>query len=148
MFFPMLSAQQQRFCAVYATDGNAAAAYRAAYPSSSEAAANTSASRLLKNADIQAEVSRIRNAATGVVGTAVLSIAEKRNFLARLVRARVAELGSDSDLWQSIKTTDAGAEYRLPDKLRAIETDNDLAGDGSTATGNDGIAALIARIRK
>ena len=94
----MLSAQQQRFCAVYATDGNAAAAYRAAYRKSSGTAANTSASRLLKNADIQAEVSRIRNAATGVVGMAVLSIAEKRDFIARLVRARVGELPRDSDL--------------------------------------------------
>lgn len=144
----MLSDQQQRFCAVYASAGNAAAAYRAAYPGSGVAAANTSASRLLKNADIQAEVSRIRNAATGVVGMAVLSIAEKRDFLARLVRARVGELPRDSDLWQSIKTTDAGTEYRLPDKLRAIEADNDLAGDGSVATGNEGLAALVARIRK
>lgn len=144
----MLSAQQQRFCAVYATDGNAAAAYRAAYPKSSGTAANTSASRLLKNADIQAEVSRIRNAATGVVGMAVLSIAEKRNFLARLVRARVAELPRDSDLWQSIKTTDSGTEYRLPDKLAAIKTDNDLSGQGAEAKGNEGLAALIARIRK
>ena len=144
----MLSAQQQRFCAVFATDGNAAAAYRAAYPSSSVDAANTSASRLLKNADIQAEVSRIRNAATGVVGMAVLSIAEKRDFIARLVRARVGELPRDSDLWQSIKTTDAGTEYRLPDKLRAIMADNDLAFDGAEAKGNEGLAALIARIRK
>ena len=144
----MLSAQQQRFCAVYATDGNAAAAYRAAYPKSSGNAANTSASRLLKNADIQAEVSRIRNAASGIVGMAVLSIAEKRDFIARLVRARVGELRSDSDLWQSIKTTEAGTEYRLPDKLRAIQADNDLAGVGSTAAGNEGLAALIGRLRK
>ena len=144
----MLSAQQQRFCAVYATDGNAAAAYRAAYPKSSGAAANTSASRLLKNADIQAEVSRIRNAATGVVGMAVLSIAEKRDFIARLVRARVGELRGDSDLWQSIKATEAGTEYRLPDKLAAIKADNDLSGQGAEARGNEGLAALIARIRK
>ena len=133
---------------MYATDGNAAAAYRAAYPSSSVAAANTSASRLLKNADIQAEVARIRNAATGDVGMAVLSIAEKRDFIARLVRARVGELRSDSDLWQSIKTTEAGTEYRLPDKLRAIMADNNLAFDGAEAKGNEGLAALIARIRK
>ena len=133
---------------MYATDGNAAGAYRAAYPKSSEAAANTSASRLLKNADVQAEVSRIRNAASGVVGMAVLSIAEKRDFIARLVRAKVGELSRDSDLWQSIKTTDTGTEYRLPDKLRAILADNDLAGEGSVAASNDGLAALIARLRK
>lgn len=144
----MLSAQKQRFCALYATDGNAAAAYRTAYPKSSVAAANTSASRLLKNADIQAEVSRIRNAATGVAGMAVLSIAEKRDFIARLVRARVAELPSDSDLWQSIKATETGTEYRLPDKLRAIMADNDLSGECSETKGNEELAALIARIRK
>lgn len=51
-----------------------------------------------------------------------------------------------SDLWESIKRTREGAEYRLPDKLRAIQLDNDLAGEGSEAQANDELAALLGRI--
>jgi hypothetical protein len=39
-------------------------------------------------------------------------------------------------------------EYRLPDKLKAVELDNDLAGDDSEAGKNDALAELPERVRK
>ena len=79
-------------------------------------------------------------------GSAVLTYAEKRNFFARVVRAEVALLPADSDLWGSIKRTKDGVEYRLPDKLAAIRLDNDLAGDGSEAEACDSLTELLKRI--
>ena len=67
-----------------------------------------------------------------MAGGAVLTLAEKRSFMARLLRARPALLERDSDLWQSIKTTETGTEYRLPDKIAAVKLDNELAGEGQS----------------
>lgn len=78
----------------------------------------------------------------------LLTIEEKRVFLARIVRARVAELPEDSDLWISVKRTEKTAEFRLPDKLAAIKADNDLAGEGAEASGGDALAGLLGRIRQ
>ena len=102
----------------------------------------------MSNADVQAEIARLRAASATQPGYCVLTLAQKRDFLYRLVTAKVSELPADSDLWNSVKTTKDGTEYKLPDKLKAIETDNDLAGEGSEAKGNEGLSALIARIRK
>lgn len=99
-------------------------------------------------ADVKQEIARLRDEASRQPGYCVLTVAQKRDFLYRLVTAKVSELSADSDLWNSIKTTEHGVEYKLPDKLKAIETDNDLAGEGSEAKGNEGLAALIARLRK
>lgn len=72
----------------------------------------------------------------------VMDIREKRRFCARVVRCRVANEPPDSDLWQSIKATENGTEYRLPDKRGMIETDNDLAGEGSEAEANQAVVTL------
>lgn len=102
-------------------------AYRHAYPKCKTA--DAAASRLLKNVTVCAEIERLRAKADERAGPAVLTYQEKREFLARLVRARVAVLPEDSDLWTSIKRTKDGTEFKLPDKLTAIETDNSLTGD-------------------
>lgn len=144
----MLSGPRQKFCEGIVAGLNATDAYVAAYPKSSKAAARRSASDLLTNPDIASEIARLRDEAARQPGYCVLTVAQKRDFLYRLVTAKVSELPADSDLWNSIKTTEHGVEYKLPDKLKAIETDNDLAGEGSEARGNEGLAALIARLRK
>lgn len=58
------------------------------------------------------------------------------------------KLSEDSDLWQSIKRTEDGIEFRLPDKLRAVEVDNNLAGTDSEAAVNDSFTQLLARCMK
>ncbi len=144
----MVTGPQRKFCEGIVRGDNATGAYRAAYPRSTAAAARRSASDLLTKPDIQKEIQRLRDKADKKAGSAVLSLIEKRTFLARLVRGRVGKLPPDSDLWNSIKTTEMGTEYRLPDKLAAIKLDNDLAGEGSEAGANDGLAELLTRIRK
>lgn len=127
---------------------NATQAYLAAYPKSSYAAAGRSASDLLKIPEIVSEIERLKAASATQPGYCVLTLAEKRDFLCRLVKAKVGELDANSDLWNSVKTTKDGTEYKLPDKLAAIRADCDLAGEGAEAAGNIGLSALIARIRK
>jgi hypothetical protein len=143
----MLSGPQKKFCDAFAVSMNAADAYRAAYPRASGASAESAASRLLKNVQVKSEVDRIRAAADEKAGSAVLTLIEKRIFLARVVRAPVANLPEDSDLWNSVKHTAEGTEFRLPDKLRAIALDDDLAGAGSQAGATDAIAELLERVR-
>lgn len=144
----MISGPQAKFCEGIIAGLTATEAYKAAYPRSSAKAAESSASALLRNPKITEEIQRLRDLATEKAGSAVLTLMEKRMFVARLVRAKVGELEHDSDLWNSIKRTDTGIEYRLPDKLKAIELDNDLAGEGSEAEGKDALAGLLERIMK
>ncbi len=100
----------------------------------------------MKNPAVEAEIARIRAEADKVAGVAVLTVAEKRMFLARVVRACVASTPESSDLWQSIKRADEGTEYRLPDKLRTIMLDNDLAGDGPEAKSRHALAEMPERV--
>jgi phage terminase small subunit len=144
----MLSGPQKKFCDGIVSGKNASQAYRDAYPKSTAAAARASASELLTNPRIQAEIQRQRTKAEEKAGSSVLTLAEKRKFLAELVRAQPETLASDSNLWQSIKRTELGTEYRLPDKLKAIEIDSDLAGEGSEAEAQDALAGLLERVMK
>jgi len=97
------------------------------------------AARLMTNDDIKARVKEVQLAAS--LDT-MLTIRQKREYLARIVRARVSELADDSDLWQ-VTITDDGVKRTLPDKLRAIALDNELAGEGA-ATGED--VTVVVRI--
>ena len=113
-------------------------AYLAAYPKSTRKAAETGASRMLRNAKVKAEIQAMRDKADLLAGSAVLTFAEKRKWLARLVRADLAEGQVAGDLWQgSDVELKAGGrkvlKIRLADKLTAIKLDNDLAGDGAEA---------------
>jgi hypothetical protein len=143
-----LSGPQQKFAEGVAMGLNLTDAYVAAYPRAERHSATPLASRLRRQPGVQAEIARIRKAAEDVPGSAILTLAEKRDFLARLVRAKVETLPADSDLWNSIKHMKYGTEYKLPNKLSAIILDNDLAGDGSDANAADALAELLGRVRR
>jgi len=128
-------------------------AYQAAYPRSNRKSASTNGGRLLRRDDIQEEIRRLRNLAETLPGSPLLTIREKREFLARIIRAKVGALadegpdGPDADLWESVKITDRSSEYKLPSKLMALKADNDLAGDGEDAEKNsDALTELLARL--
>lgn len=130
----VLSATHQKFADGIAMGLNTTQAYRAAFPRcKSDGSAAVSGSRLLRNPKIEAEITRIRREAEKLAGGAVLETAEKRRFLARLVRARLSSEPDDSDLWQEISDTEHGRKRKLGDKLKAIQIDNDLAGEGAEA---------------
>ena len=127
----MLNGPQYKFAAGVAAGLSAWEAYREAYPKTGAESARRSASKLMTNHDISKEIDRIRTAANGIGGLSVLAVLEKRQFLARVVRAKLAELPDDSDLWQEITLSEAGTKRKLPDKLRAIAADNELSSDGA-----------------
>jgi hypothetical protein len=144
----MLTGPQRKFCEGVVSGLPAAAAYAEAYPKSTPANARKNASHLAARADVKAEIRAMRDKADLLPGSAVLTHAENRNFFARVVRAQVRKLPADSDLWVSVKQTEHGTEFRLPDKLAAIKLDNDLAGEGSEAEANDALSALLERCMK
>jgi hypothetical protein len=86
--------------------------------------------RILKTERVSAYVSKLREKQ---FAKDVLSISEKRSFLARAVRTPVGEINEGSDLAQEV-TISEGAngtsrKVKAVDKLRAIELDSRIAGD-------------------
>lgn len=93
-------------------------------------------SRLAATPGVKARVSELQQiAARG----AVMTLRERREFLAEVVRCSVATLPADSPLIQTIKKTirkgrgkadvEEVIEYRLPDKRACIELDAKLSGE-------------------
>jgi hypothetical protein len=119
-----------------------------AYPKRSKAAARRSASELLTNPDITAEVERIRHEAETMPGSCVLELADVHDFLYRLVKSRISELPANSDLWISIEPTEFGHRFKVPNRLDAISRWADLSSKGAKAGANDALAKLIEEIRK
>lgn len=82
----------------------------------------------------------------------VLSIAEKRLFLAEVVRTPSGAIDKNSKLCQEWSEThgehSSSTKLKMPDKLAAIKLDNDLAGEGSEAKGQSSLAELVKRLRK
>lgn len=76
----------------------------------------------------------------------VMTIVEKRKFLARVVRTAAGELTEDSDLCQewseSVSEMGSSKKVKMPDKLKAIQIDNDLAGEGENAKLGTAVEAL------
>lgn len=127
----MLNGPKYKFACGVASGLSAVEAYTAAYPKSGAEAARRSASKLMTNPDILKEVEGIRKEASGLGAMAVLTVMEKRAYLARIVRARINTLPADSDLWHEYTDKDGMVKRKLPDKLRAIQLDNELAGKGA-----------------
>lgn len=132
---PLSNPRHEKFSQHYAfKGGNATDSYRAGYGSKrSDATAASIGSRLLKNVQICARIAELQQK---TANGAVLSAIERREFLARVVRADIAaiDLGKDGDLVQE-KTTridETGAEIvkiKLPGKRECIMADAELAGD-------------------
>ena len=105
---------------------------------------------------------------------AVLTLAEKRQYLRRVVLTAIGDVDPSSDLCQSYKRREEGGdrgrlkrgqeesgneehepeaeviEIKMPDKLRAIELDARLAGELNTELkleAGDGLAELLGLIR-
>ena len=121
-------------------------AYMVAHPKMSHLSANGAAHLYLKRPEIRAEIRRLRTQAEEVGGSAFLSVSEKRLFLARVIRARIASLPHDSDLWQSMHQTSRGTYFRLPNKIEAIRLDNELSPDETEERSS--ITQLLISVRK
>jgi len=106
-------------------------AYLAAFPNASRESAPVLASRLDRKPEIRAEINRLQKRTET---STVLTRQEKREFLARVVRAKIGEIDETSDLCDS-KTLYYDKEgnhirtvLKLPGKATCIEIDNKMAG--------------------
>lgn len=125
---------------------SATRAYMAAHPNASYKTADGAAYMVLKRPEVEAEILRLQAQAQQADGSAVMSLIEKRSFLARVVRAQIALLPRDSDLWESVHDSSWGTFYRLPDKIEAINLDNKLSADDPMQ--QDSLMQLLISVRK
>lgn len=147
---PILKDERHRKFADLVLDGvKPAQAYkRAGYKALTPQSRATAAGRLLKNVDIDRYLTAVRrHAAEG----AVLSLRDKREFLARIVMTPLRKIdpdGKDGDLIKKYKviTTEAGEteEIEKLDPLKAIELDNKLSGDDPESNAIESLADALA----
>lgn len=152
---PLPNERHEAFAVHYAAGGNASAAWRHATGGQQRYAnANANGCKWANISSIRLRVEWLRGAAAQKLqagwdesnGAAVLEIAEKRRFLARVVRATIAETPDSSDLWQDVEVMPGRLKRKLPDKLRAIALDNDLAGVGSEAAAASAVPEIAAAL--
>jgi phage terminase small subunit len=125
-----LNPRQERFAQLVASGMPASRAYREAGYSATGTASETCAAKLLRIAKVASYVEAVRKAAKEKGETAAyLTLEEKRKFLRSVVTTPVGEVNASSPLCQSFKVTKDGLEYKVPDKLRALELDAKLAGE-------------------
>ena len=128
-----LNARQLKFCQLFTsgeTAGNIAQSHRkAGYICPTIEGHGANGIRVLKSERIQKEIAKLREKA---FAKSVLSFSEKRNFLARVVRADASN--PDADLVQEMREeVDAEGNVKrtrkIVSKIDAIRADNNMAGD-------------------
>ena len=135
---PLSNARHEAFAVSRAAGASISEAYRkSGYAPDS---ANSNAPRLMANDGIKGRIIWLQ---TQTATTATLTTTEKREWIARLVRCRLALLPDDSDLIVEIAPTEHGKRRKVHDKLRGIQVDNDLAGDGSEAMANAALGTVV-----
>jgi phage terminase small subunit len=135
----MLSKPHRKFCEAIVSGLTGVRAYALAYPHCSLKTARFNASHLRAKPHIQQEIARLRAQADAIVGPTVLTLIEKRLWLARVVRANLARLDPeiDGDLLVSLHVEKEDkkrhvSRIRIANKLAAIRLDTRLAGDEPT----------------
>lgn len=152
--------RHERFCQERAKGKSADEAYQLAGYKRDRGAA----SRLSAKVNVTARITELQSLAAD---DTVMSIAEKRKFLADIKRTPIGEIDEMSPLCQEWTYEQAGGprgrlkrgdddegneEYeeerqrvkvKMPDKLRAIQLDNDLAVDGAEAGKNKAIEIIF-----
>ena len=152
---PLPNPRHEAFCFLLAGGASAAEAYRKAGYKCSTATASTNGPALSRETHVRLRVAdlqrKAQEAAKEREAEGVLTLAEKRLFLARVIRTPIGQVTSDSDLAQEVTVDEKSMKVKMPDKLRAIALDNDLAADGAEATANKsiaGLASLVERLRR
>lgn len=105
------------------------------------------AARLATNGHVIARVAEIQKASETATH---LTIAEKRQFLADVLRTPLGDVDQTSPLCQEHSRTDgemsSTIRFKMPCKLKAIQLDNDLAVDGAEAGKNKAIEIVIRKL--
>lgn len=125
----------------------------AAFPNAKKTSASPLAARLRRRPDVTAYLAAVQaRAADG----AVLTVREKREFLARIVRVPLAalrpedETDPNGDLVKAFALSEgeASTSRRVEklDPLAAIKLDNELSGDDPAAQANAELARVLAAL--
>ena len=83
-----LNPKQERFCLEYSSGGNATASYQKVYGVTDETVSASCASKLLKNAKIQA---RLKELADELASTKIADARELQERLTQVIRREIAE---------------------------------------------------------
>lgn len=120
-----LSPRQLRFCHFYSTGMPPQQSYLEAGYKTSDAA--VSACRMLRRPQVKRYLKELREAA---FLANVLSLGEKRSFLADVVRTPIGKIDVNHPLAQSVRYHDGEiVEIKMADKLKAAELDAKLSGE-------------------
>jgi hypothetical protein len=121
--------KHERFAQLAATGMSARESYRNVYKAK-DSTCETNGPQLLRKTQVAARIAEIRGSLDAeALADCLMTLREKREFLAAVVRAVPGELDEKSPVVQSFKQTVGGREIRLCDKLRALEIDAKLAGE-------------------
>lgn len=125
-----LTAKEMMFCRFIIAGQSKATAYvSAGYSANSPESASSAGCQLAQRPRVAIYLKELREAA---FTANVLSLAEKRDYLSRLVRTPISQIDATSDLAQGQKfdrETGVMTELKIPDKLKALELDAKLAGE-------------------
>lgn len=134
---PLKRVKQELFCQAVARGEGQTEAYMSAFGVTNSNSTRVSAHNLSEKDYIKNRINELRLGSA--VGT-VLTIAEKRQFLAEIVRTPIGEIDANSALAQKYKATKDGLEVTMCDKLKALELDAKLSGEleaGVTINNNE-----------
>jgi Terminase small subunit len=99
----------------------------AGYKPGTQKQAHEAASKLARRPEVSKYLSELQESA---YLANVLSLAEKRSFLADITRTPIGKVSLDSPLANSARYHDGElVEIRMPDKIKALELDAKLAGE-------------------
>lgn len=157
LFGVILKPEQQKYAELVALGENPAAAYGMAFGGGEPMKADAKrkgVSRMSQNVTVQDEIRRIRSEAQKMLGGVVMTLADKRIYLNRIMTTPPSEIGPDSVLCSEFTVSkpykkDGDSQMELwevekikkPDVLRAMELDAKLAGEFSDDRKNDAEAA-------
>ena len=160
----MLNHQQRKFAQGVAKGERPASVYAAVYGTTNDKSNSAAASRLLKDVNVQNEISRIQSVAELLADGAVFTVLEKRRLLRAMCLTPLSELTQDHIFAQEVTISKPWKEkgdeqlelwvtekIKRPDIVRAMELDCKLDGslksDQVDEKGVDALGALLGEIR-
>jgi len=144
--------KHEKFAQIVASGESAGAAYRKVYHAKASTC-ETEGPAILRKPQVRKRVEEIQSKAEDKT---VMTLIERRRFLADVVRTPISEVTEESALAQSYEFITLPGDYerqlhklKVPDKLKAIELDSRLAGDfkDKLEVSADGLGELLEAIR-
>jgi hypothetical protein len=149
---PLTNPKHERFALLFAQgEVSAAEAYRQVISSKcSQSTAETKGPALSRSSQVRVRIAslkgQVEEKARERADETVLTILEKRLFIARVVRSSPDKATMNNADCELVMTK-MGPCPLFPSKAALIKLDNDLAGEGSEANGHDAFAELVAKLR-